>query len=808
MNDLVRFATSVELATGKKRGRHPVFSSSQFYPYASERRLQNALRNELEDYIGAAYGAAILNESFKNDSLEELTLLTEGLSDDFKAEISYAAESIARKVSSSIAEMTEMTVGKPYYPQAAKESILKDWESNFQVLCVSAESDAKKDIARLVTQAKNEGWNGKQLEKAVMKELPDKYANRASLIARTESAKLNTSVTLETYKEIGCKYYMWMATLDERVRPDHAVMNGLICSATDPTVWYEENPDDPMHPIEHKRDDTMVHMHPGEDFQCRCTMVMWDPVIDGKYEVKEAPVEEPEEKDPTALEQARQKAEEERLAKEETERQLRLMKAANKRHMERTPEQVADIQARWDERNRKIRIRKAAEKRHAERDPQKIINEMNKRLQIRAEARALIAELSGIEGIKTLPLEKAISTGNSKKIKKAMTELEKKKNEIESLQYIENPLEAVKKYGYDDVKTANEAITAKFKQWEGLDEAKYIKKLNFEIEWVENNKKYETWELSQKAYKKALEEVKFKNDFAVLKAQVSELNSYAKGSKSKILKGLVEKVENKVAGVKNAKDLEELQVLIDEANKKRTELDKKKVKNVGIDQARRDSAFWAKKPMDYYNEFISDAGTKWNNLNKLEKESVYYYTHTYCSINEPLRGQKYIGDITKLQYSKSKIPHITSAIEKSELSRDVWLQRGDDSVDVIKNRFGIDIRGMNVAEARKVLIGKEGIEKAFVSCGSSKGTGFDNKVVIMNLFVPKGTKGLYIEPISYYGHGTKSPNWDGKKRQSSVSKENETLLQRGTKFRITKVERSGGRWFIDVDVIGQEPQPY
>ena len=355
MNDLVRFATSVELATGKKRGRHPVFSSSQFYPYAAERRLQNALRNELEDYIGAAYGAAIFNESFKTDSMEELALLPEGLSDDFKAEISYAAESIARKVSSSIAEMTEMTVGKPYYPQAAKESLLKDWESNFQVLCVSAESDAKKDIARLVTQAKNEGWNGKQLEKAVMKELPDKYANRASLIARTESAKLNTSVTLETYKEIGCKYYMWMATLDERVRPDHAVMNGLICSATDPTVWYEENPDDPMHPIEHKRDDTMVHLHPGDDFQCRCTMVMWDPVIDGKYEVKERPEEEePEEKKeepPTPLEiakeetaKAEKRAENAEIKLNEEQRRREILQNANERHSSRTPEYIQEIQ--------------------------------------------------------------------------------------------------------------------------------------------------------------------------------------------------------------------------------------------------------------------------------------------------------------------------------------------------------------------------------------------------------------------------------------------------------------------------------
>ena len=353
MNDLVRFASSVEFATGKKRGRHPVFSARMFYPYAAERRLQIALRNELEEYIGAAYEAAVFNESFSKDSLAELSLLQEGVSDDLKAEISYAAEQVARKVSSSIAEMTEMTVGKPYYPQAAKESLLKDWESNFQMLCVSAESDAKKDISRLVQQAKNEGWNGKQLEKAVKKDLPEKYANRASLIARTETAKLNTSVTLETYKEIGCQYYMWMATLDERVRPDHAAMNGRICSVADPTVYFEENPDDPLHPVEKQRvEGEMCMLHPGDDFQCRCTMVMWDPVIDGKYEVKEAPEEE-EPNEPEKKPESDPKSEELEKAKEETakaekraenaeiklndeQRRREILQIANERHSKRT----------------------------------------------------------------------------------------------------------------------------------------------------------------------------------------------------------------------------------------------------------------------------------------------------------------------------------------------------------------------------------------------------------------------------------------------------------------------------------------
>lgn len=543
MNDLVRFASSVEFATGKKRGRHPVFSARMFYPYAAERRLQIALRNELEEYIGAAYEAAVFNESFSKDSLAELSLLQEGVSDDLKAEISYAAEQIARKVSSSIAEMTEMTVGKPYYPQAAKESLLKDWEANFQMLCVSAESDAKKDISRLVQQAKNEGWNGKQLEKAVKKDLPEKYANRASLIARTETAKLNTSVTLETYKEIGCQYYMWMATLDERVRPDHAMMNGLICSATDPEVWFEENPDDPMHPIEHKRDDTMVHLHPGDDFQCRCTMVMWDPVIDGKYEVKEAPEEE-EPKEPE------KGSNNEQL--EETERQLRLMKAANKRHMERTPEQAEEIRQRWSERERRIRIRQAAEKRHAERNAEAIIKEFNRRIEIRNIAKETVNKASGINGIGIEKLEQTMNGGSKEsysEMKKQAKEVNKKIDELKAMKYVQNPIQVAKDFDYKTVVAIENSIKAKIDKWDkyGVSLAERKSKLEYEINYVENQKKYASWKVAQEAYKKLLSEVNKNLQIEKINSELIEIKSFSSSHKKfKNLKKWISELETMI----------------------------------------------------------------------------------------------------------------------------------------------------------------------------------------------------------------------------------------------------------------------
>lgn len=304
MNDLVRFAQGVQTATGKKRGRHPVFNSRMFYPYKEELRLQVALKAEISRYIAEAYAVAVNGEAFSDD-LETLANFGGDLPEDFRSEVSSIGRAIGRKVSEAIAQSSEMIVGKPYYPPNAKEEIYRTWEANFQTLCKSAESDAKKEISRIVSTAKNEGWNGRQLEKAIKGELEPKFRHRAELVARTESAKLNGSVTRATYREMGCSYYVWMATMDERTRPDHQAMNGVICSVDDPTVYYTENPDDPLHPVEHQRTSEMCHLHPGDDFQCRCTSVAWDPEIDGQYEVKERQ-EEPEEKEPSKLEQAQE----------------------------------------------------------------------------------------------------------------------------------------------------------------------------------------------------------------------------------------------------------------------------------------------------------------------------------------------------------------------------------------------------------------------------------------------------------------------------------------------------------------------
>lgn len=354
MNDLVRFAQGVQTATGKKRGRRPVFNSRMFYPYKEELRLQVALKAEISRYIAEAYAVAVNGEAFSDD-LETLANFGGDLPEDFRSEVSAIGRAIGRKVSESVARSSEMIVGKPYYPPNAKEEIYRTWEANFQTLCKSAESDAKKEISRIVSTAKNEGWNGRQLEKAIKGELEPKFRHRAELIARTESAKLNGSVTRATYREMGCRYYVWMATMDERTRPDHQAMNGVICSVDDPTVYYTENPDDPLHPVEHQRTSEMCHLHPGDDFQCRCTSVAWDPEIDGKYEIKERP-EEPEEKPAEKPEEKPATLAEVEAANERAEKAERELEGARN--------ETKNVKRELSEANRALRLQKAAEKRH------------------------------------------------------------------------------------------------------------------------------------------------------------------------------------------------------------------------------------------------------------------------------------------------------------------------------------------------------------------------------------------------------------------------------------------------------------
>jgi hypothetical protein len=367
-----------------------------------------------------------------------------------------------------------------------------------------------------------------------------------------------------------------------------------------------------------------------------------------------------------------------------------------------------------------------------------------------------------------------------------------------------------KQFSSQELHGVYNAVEAKLAQWQSLTLEQQAKKLQFEaIDFLGGNmhgvqQKYATWKVSQAAYLKKLDEVKTAIDWVNINKAYADVKGYK--TQSKIYHKLIYDLEHAML----AKDKTLAEQLLYEAKQKKETLinakAKRNAKNVVFDtdqfsQSRKDAAVWDKGNGAKADKTLVDTASKqWIAATEKEKDFTYEYTHHYCDVNEPLQGRKYDNYQTKERFIE-KVNNITSYIEKNELPTDMWFTRGDDGMKVIESR--IKFAGGSMPNNLQDLVGMEMQEGGFMSTGSRKGKGFNTRSVIMNIYAPKGTKAAYVEPFSAFGCGDKR-SWDGVSRFSTYSSEHETLFQRGTRMRITKVYEEGGKTYIDCEVIGQE----
>lgn len=264
----------------------------------------------------------------------------------------------------------------------------------------------------------------------------------------------------------------------------------------------------------------------------------------------------------------------------------------------------------------------------------------------------------------------------------------------------------------------------------------------------------------------------------------------------------------------------------------KVQADLKKVENSGIieavddaySQARKDAAMWAKSTKEADALLRDRCGEVWRSSPPIQKNAIYDYTQSYHKFNEPLRGieygsEKFLGvgnvdlDQIGVSYSgwqpgamRKEINAMTDIIEKSVYQKDFWLQRGCrfKGMDKFFNVPMDKLQHASQAELEALLLGTTPTEYGFCSCGVAKGKGFSGDI-ILNIYAPSGTQMMYVEPFSAFGNGS-GKSWDGLKPQSSFGQESEIILQQGTTFRVTKVEKTPGTIYIDLEVIGQKPQ--
>lgn len=292
--------------------------------------------------------------------------------------------------------------------------------------------------------------------------------------------------------------------------------------------------------------------------------------------------------------------------------------------------------------------------------------------------------------------------------------------------------------------------------------------------------------------------------------QLEELD--AEGSSYHDIQQQLKKIEQEIAKVQSDLKNVEKSGIIDTAV------------DDAFSQARKDAAMWAKSTKEADALLRDKCGEVWRTSPPIQKNAIYDYTQSYHKFNEPLRGieygsEKFLGvgnvdlDQIGVKYSgwkpgamRKEINAMTDIIEKSVYQEDFWLQRGCrfKGMDKFFNVPMDKLQHASQSELEALLLGTTPTEYGFCSCGVAKGKGFSGDI-ILNIYAPSGTQMMYVESFSAFGNGS-GKSWDGLKPQSSFGQESEIILQQGTTFRVTKVEKTPGTIYIDLEVIGQKPQ--
>lgn len=226
-------------------------------------------------------------------------------------------------------------------------------------------------------------------------------------------------------------------------------------------------------------------------------------------------------------------------------------------------------------------------------------------------------------------------------------------------------------------------------------------------------------------------------------------------------------------------------------------------------QARKDAAMWAKSTQEADKQLRKVCGDVWQAASRTERHAIYDYTSGSGKFNRPLSGfqggwgnynNKGVGNVD-LNYEGAykEIKSMTDIISKSTYDFDVWLQRGC-GTEAIESFLGLPngTLGRMTHDQLQQFVDRESRIFSFTSTGVAKGKGFSGNV-IMNIYASKGTQMMYAEPFSAFGNGG-GKSWNGIDPQSTFGYESEMIIQRGAYYRITKIEKSNGTIYIDLEV--------
>lgn len=260
-------------------------------------------------------------------------------------------------------------------------------------------------------------------------------------------------------------------------------------------------------------------------------------------------------------------------------------------------------------------------------------------------------------------------------------------------------------------------------------------------------------------------------------------------------------------------------------------------------QERKDAAlsFSSKNDADKFLRPTLDS--QWVSLEDREKYGVWKYTENSNPMNKPLSGYeenwdrssfKGVGkanwqsedawrrnpdEFEKFGHSDGHVDHaaaisdLTTAIEKCELTEDMWFVRGSD-INGLAGLFEGDILTFDEAKRllqngdidtlKQIVEGQVFQSHSFMSTGIASGTGFSGDVNY-KIYAPAGTKGIYAEPQSYFGATISGAElYEPGKKYHGVGSEAEMIFQRGSSYRCASIKSVGyGDYEVSIEIVDQ-----
>lgn len=158
---------------------------------------------------------------------------------------------------------------RKYYETARKHNIVgiaktfNEFEANVMKEAIQNNFTMIKSIPERTLEILNHKYTSTLIEEVAKGSLPRgsfrkllsvHAGKQANVIARTETAKLQTVITQQRSTDLGSVAYVWLSSNDKRTRPSHRMMNGVI-------VFWKFNK-----PLLDK-----MRGHAGEFPNCRCS---------------------------------------------------------------------------------------------------------------------------------------------------------------------------------------------------------------------------------------------------------------------------------------------------------------------------------------------------------------------------------------------------------------------------------------------------------------------------------------------------------------------------------------------------------